>query len=140
MVTIGLATLFALAEKKNPAAAEPGQPTTEPREAKAQQVFLPEWVVVIDGRAEANGTLMLVFEPKNGEKKLLRVNVVAKEKAKQIASDLANQFTFSIGAAYKVKVNGNKIVVTQKDKKAPGFAIEIKEQALTGVSVRLTKG
>ena len=136
VVTVAISCLVGMSfgEKKDPAA-------TAPTEAEAQKVYLPEWDVIVDGKAESNGVLTLTFEPQAGESRLIRVNVVAKAKAKQIAKDLANQFTFSIGTAYKVKVDDNKVTVALKDKKkTPPFHIGIKSQELTGVSVRLKRG
>ncbi|HOC42389.1 MAG TPA: hypothetical protein PKJ99_05145 [Thermoanaerobaculales bacterium] len=126
-----------------PAAAQAApQPETPPapQQAQAQRVFRGSWDVIIEGKAEVNGVLELVFEPTGGEAKLVRVNVVAKAKAKQIAKDLANQLAFTTGSKYKVKANDNKVNVSLKDKKAPVFYLGIEQQALTGVSVRLAKG
>jgi hypothetical protein len=112
----------------------PGQAT------QARRVFRSAWDVIIEGKADINGVLALNFEPQGGEAKLVRVNVVAKTKAKQIAKDLANQLTFTAGANYKVKANDNKVTVSLKNKKAPVYSLGIAEQALDGVSIRLTKG
>ena len=111
-----------------------------PQQAQAQRVFRSAWDVIIEGKAEINGVLALNFEPQGGEAKLVRVNVLAKAKAKQIAKDLANQLAFTAGANYKVKANDNKVMVSLKNKKAPVFYLGIAEQALDGVSIRLTKG
>jgi hypothetical protein len=118
------------------------QPTTPaaPEQAQAQRVFRSAWDIIIDGKAEINGVLALNFEPQGGEAKLVRVNVLAKTKDKQIAKDLASQLTFTVGANYKVKANDKKVTVSLKNKKAPVFYLGIAEQALDGVSIRLTKG
>ena len=121
------------------AAPQPAAPPA-PQQAQAQRVFRSAWDVIIDGKAEINGVLALNFEPQGGEAKLVRVNVVAKTKAKQIAKDLANQLTFTVGANYKVKANDNKVTISLKNKKAPVFYLGIEQQALDGVSIRLTKG
>jgi len=111
-----------------------------PQQAQAQRVFRSSWDVIIEGKAEVNGVLELLFEPTGGEAKLVRVNVVAKAKAKQIAKDLATQLAFTTGTNYKVKANDNKVNVSLKNNKAPVFYLGIEQQALTGVSVRLAKG
>jgi len=111
-----------------------------PQQAQAQRVFRSAWDVIIEGKAEINGVLALNFEPQGGEAKLVRVNVLAKTKAKQIAKDLANQLAFTAGANYKVKANDNKVTISLKNKKAPVYYLGIEEQALDGVSIRLTKG
>jgi hypothetical protein len=123
----------------------PTQPTAQaappaPEQAQAQRVFRSDWDVIIDGKAEINGVLALNFEAQGGEAKLVRVNVLAKTKAKQIAKDLAEQLTFTVGANYKVKANDNKVSISLKNKKAPVYYLGIAEQALDGVSIRLTKG
>lgn len=111
-----------------------------PEQAQAQRVFRSAWDVIIEGKAEINGVLALTFQPQGGEAKLVRVNVLAKTKAKQIAKDLATQLAFTTGANYKVKANDNKVSVELKNKKAPVYYLGIEEQALDGVSIRLTKG
>lgn len=130
--------------QEEPAQAEPQQAQTEPepaapQQAQAQRVFRDASKVIIDGKAEANGVLALTFEPHGGEAKLVRVNVVSKAKPKEIAKDLGKQIEFTVGADYKVKTNDNKVTVSLKNKKAPVFFLGIEEQALTGVSVRITK-
>jgi hypothetical protein len=121
------------------AAPQPAAPPA-PQQAQAQRVFRSAWDVIIDGKAEINGVLALSFEPQGGEAKLVRVNVLAKTKAKQIAKDLATQLAFTAGANYKVKANDNKVTISLKNKKAPVYYLGIEEQALDGVSIRLTKG
>ena len=111
----------------------------EPAQAQAQRIFRDASKIIIDGKAEANGVLGLTFEPQGGEAKLVRVNVVAKTKPKEIAKDLAKQLEFTVGSSYKVKSNDNKVTVSLKNKKAPVFYLGIEEQALSGVSVRITK-
>jgi hypothetical protein len=122
-----------------PQPAAPAAPPA-PQQAQAQRVFRSSWEVIIEGKAEINGVLALNFEPQGGEAKLVRVNVVAKTKAKQIAKDLANQLTFTAGGSYKVKANDNKVKIELKNKKMPVFYLGIEQQALDGVSIRLTKG
>lgn len=122
-----------------PKPATPAEPAA-PQQAQAQRVFRSAWDVIIEGKSEINGVLALNFEPQGGEAKLVRVNVLAKTKAKQIAKDLTNQLAFTVGANYKVKANDNKVSISLKNKKAPVFYLGIEEQALDGVSIRLTKG
>ena len=133
-----------------PAEAQPTQPVAaapqtapaepEPQQAVAPRIFQPAWEVVVDGKAEANGTLELVFEPHGGAAKLLKVNVVAKTKKDQIAKDLAKELTFAAGSAYKIKANGNKVSVKAPNKKSPPCYLGIETQAVNGVSVRVGKG
>jgi len=123
-----------------PAAQQAPAEPAAPQQAQAQRIFRDASKVIIDGKAEANGVLALTFEPHGGEAKLVRVNVVAKAKPKEIAKDLAKQLEFTVGTNYKVKANDDKVEVSLKNKKAPVFYLGIDEQALSGVSVRITKG
>ncbi len=128
-----------VAEEAAPATPAPAPAPAEPQMAEAQKIFRTSSTVVLDGKAEANGVLTMIFEPNGGEAKQVRINVLAKTKAKNIGKDLANQFTFTVGTGYKVKGKDNKVTIKAKDKKSPPFWIGIGEQALTGVSVRVTK-
>ena len=107
-----------------PKPATPAEPAA-PQQAQAQRVFRSAWDVIIEGKSEINGVLALNFEPQGGEAKLVRVNVLAKTKAKQIAKDLTNQLAFTVGANYKVKANDNKVSISLKNKKAPVFYLGI---------------
>ena len=130
-------------EAKAPEQAQEAEAEPEakaPEQAAAQRLFRHSSMVIIDGRAEVNGVLTMIFEPNGGEAKQVRVNVVAKTRAKEIGKDLANQLAFTAGSDYKVKGNGAKITVKAKNKKVAPFWIGIEQQALTGVSVRITKG
>jgi hypothetical protein len=117
---------------------EPTEPAA-PQQAQAQRIFRDASKIIIEGKAEANGVLGLTFEPQGGEAKLVRVNVVAKTKPKELAKELAKELEFTVGPSYKVKSNDNKVTVSLKNKKAPVFFLGIEEQALSGVAVRITK-
>lgn len=119
-------------------AAEPAP--AAPQMAQAQKVFRSSSTVILDGKAEVNGVLTLIFQPNGGEPKQVRVNVTARTNAKKIGKELANQFAFTVGSDYKVKGSGNKVIVKAKNKKVAPFWIGIDQQALTGVAVRVTKG
>lgn len=133
-----------------PAETQPAQPAAtapqtapaepEPQQAVAPRIFQPSWEVVVDGKAEANGTLELVFEPRGGVAKLLKVNVVAKTKKDDIAEDLGQEIAFAAGSAYKVKVSGNTVKVKVANKKMAPCYLGIETQAVNGVSVRVGKG
>jgi cytoskeletal protein RodZ len=124
------------AAEAQPAPVEPDAP----HQAVAPRIFQPAWEIVVDGKAEANGTLELVFQPHGGDAKLLKVNVVAKTKKDDIAKDLAQEITFAAGSAYKIKANGNKVKVKAASKKTPPCFIGIETQAVNGVAVRVGKG
>ena len=128
-----------------PPAAEPAPQQApaapaEPEQAEVPRVFRPAGEIIVDGKAEMNGVLELVYQPNGGEAKLVRVNVVTKAKAKDVAEDLAKELAFTAGADYKVKVSGDTVKMKAKDKKVQPFHLGIEKQALTGLAVRLSKG
>jgi len=131
-----------------PAESQPEQPAPQqapaepaaPQEAKAPRIYQPEWEVVVDGKAEANGVLELVYQPLGGEATLVKVNVLAKAKKKEIAGDLAKEIAFATGTSCKVKANDNKVKVKVANKKSPAIHLWIETQAVNGVSVRVGKG
>ena len=124
------------------APAEPAAPqeTAAPQEAQAPRIYQAEWEIVVDGKAEANGVLSLIYQPLGGEATLVKVNVLAKAKKKEIAADLAKELAFAAGAACKVKANDNKVKVKLANKKSPPIHLAIETQAVNGVSVRVGKG
>jgi hypothetical protein len=128
----------AAAEEAQEAAKEAAP--AEPAMGTAQRVFMHSSKVVVNGKAQANGVLTMLFEPNGGEQKKIRVNVVAKMTAKKIGKEIATQLAFTVGTDYKVKGNGAKVTVKAKNKKVPPFWLGIDEQALTGVAVMVTKG
>jgi hypothetical protein len=121
---------------------EPAEETVpeEPQMATAQRVFMHSAKVVVNGKAQANGVLTMIFEPNGGEAKKVRVNVIAKTSAKKIGKEIANQLAFTVGGDYKVKGDGAKVTVKAKNKKAAPFWLGIENQQLTGVAVMITKG
>ena len=121
-----------------PAESQPAQPA--PQEAPAPRIYQPEWEIVVDGKAEANGVLELVYQPLGGEATLVKVNVLAKAKKKEIAGDLAKELAFATGTSCKVKANDNKVKVKVANKKSPAIHLSIETQAVNGVSVRIGKG
>jgi hypothetical protein len=131
-----------------PAETQPAQPAPQqapaepaaPQEKAAPKIYQAEWEIVVEGRAEANGILSLVYQPLGGEATLVKVNVLAKAKKKEIAGDLAKELAFATGAACKVKANDNKVKVKLANKKSPSIHLAIETQAVNGVSVRVGKG
>jgi hypothetical protein len=117
----------------------PAEPAA-PQEKAAPKIYQAEWEIVVDGKAEANGVLSLVYQPLGGEATLVKVNVLAKAKKKEIAADLAKELAFATGAACKVKANDNKVKVKLANKKSPSIHLAIETQAVNGVSVRVGKG
>ncbi len=131
------------AAETQPAQPAPQQAPAEPaapQEKAAPKIYQAEWEIVVDGKAEANGVLSLVYQPLGGEATLVKVNVLTKAKKKEIAEDLAKELSFATGATCKVKANDNKVKVKLANKKSPTFHLAIETQAVNGVSVRVGKG
>ena len=81
----------------------------------------------------------MVFTPHGEDGTEFTVNVVKGMGAKKIAADVAKELTLAAGSRYKVKQNGNKVVVKKANKKQPPLAIEMSNQKITGVSIMIGK-
>jgi hypothetical protein len=125
-----------------PAAAAPPQapaPVPTAAEVTVPRVYYEKAKVIVDGKAEYNGTLELEWKPQNGQAKLIQVNVLAKSKSKDIARDIHKEFVLAAGNSYKVKLNGERIELAKTNKKVPYFAITITKLQVSGVGVRVEK-
>jgi hypothetical protein len=111
----------------------------EPSSAKIPTVYRDAYQITIKGKADANGTFSMVFKPHGGDGTEFTVNVVKGMGAKPIARDVAKELTLAAGGDYKVKHDGNKIVVKRSTKKQAAFAIEMTNQKITGVSIMIGK-
>ena len=107
--------------------------------AKIPTVYRDAYKITIKGKADANGTFSMVFKPHGGDGTELTVNVVKGMGAKPIARDVAKELTLAAGSNYKVKHDGNKVVVKRANKKQANFAIELTNQKITGVSIMIGK-
>ncbi|MEE4272047.1 MAG: hypothetical protein V2I67_10245 [Thermoanaerobaculales bacterium] len=131
------------AKTQEPAAQPQAEPVaeSEPEQAKAPMIFRERTKIVIDGRAEFNGVLELVVTPHGEDSTKVRLNVLAKTKAKKITAELVNQLAFALGDRYKVKKGGDKkVMVKAKNKKTPPVSINLLSQQLAGVSVLIGNG
>jgi len=122
-----------------PAAAPETAPATAPAAAASSvpHAYMEKLTVVVDGKAKANGSLKLEFLPIGGEPRVIDVNVLAKTKAKDIARDIHKELSLVAGGAYKVKLSGDEIRISKKDKSAPHISVTVTELALPGVSVHV---
>ena len=111
----------------------------EPGEIVIPTVFRDSYKITITGKADANGTFSMVFTPHGEDGTEFTVNVVKGMGAKKIAADVAKELTLAAGSRYKVKQNGNKVVVKKGNKKEKPLAIEMSNQKLTGVSIMIGK-
>jgi hypothetical protein len=123
--------------------AEPEEPgpvaDAEPAVAAIPKVFREKTQIEIKGRSEVKGAIELIVQVQGEEPTKVRVNVLAKDKAKPITADLAKEITFAVDDRYAVKLSGTKIVVKTK-KKNPPISITVSTQSLSGVSVMISNG
>jgi hypothetical protein len=111
----------------------------KPGEITIPKVFRDSYKITINGKPDANGTFSMVFTPHGEDGTEFTVNVVKGMGAKKIAADVAKELTLAAGSRYKVKQNGNKVVVKKGNKKEKPLAIEMSNQKLTGVSIMIGK-
>ena len=103
----------------------------------APTVYYDKLVLKVDGKADVNGVVKLEFQAHNADPKLVSVNVVAKMKAKDLASDLWKELTLAGGNQFKVKQNDKKIKIQKANKKGPAFTLAIVEQNVKGISISI---
>jgi hypothetical protein len=111
----------------------------EPGEITIPTVYRDSYKITITGKPDANGTFSMVFTPHGEDGTEFTVNVLKGTAAKKIAADVTKELTLAAGTRYKVKQNGNKVVVKKANKKQPPLAIEMSNQKLTGVSIMIGK-
>lgn len=102
-------------------------------------VYRDAFQVVISGKSQTAGTFTMVFTPVKEEGIQFTVNVIQGMGKKRIAQDVTKELTLAAGSRYKVKQNGNKVVIRRVNKQEPAFALEITEQKLSGVSLMIGK-
>ena len=118
---------------EQPAVAPEAPPVPAP--ATVPTTYYEKLTVVVKGKADSNGVIQLRFRPHGGEPKLISVNVLAKMKDKDIASDIWKELSLAAGATYKVKLSGKQIKVKKSNKANPGFALTVLGQSASGVAV-----
>jgi len=111
----------------------------EPGEITIPTVYRDSYKITITGKPDANGTFSMVFTPHGEDGTEFTVNVLKGTAAKKIAADVTKELTLAAGTRYKVKQNGNKVVVKKGNKKQPPLAIEMSNQKITGVSIMIGK-
>jgi hypothetical protein len=111
----------------------------EPGTATIPTVYRDSYKITINGKPDASGTFSMVFKPHGDDGTEFTVNVTKGMKTKRIAQDVAKELTLAAGSRYKIKQNGNKVVVKKANKKNPPLAIEMSNQKITGVSIMIGK-
>jgi hypothetical protein len=141
---------LALAQS-SPPASPPAAPTEQPAPAapaaqvapapvKPPVIYYEKARIVVDGKAEANGSLGMTFTAQGGERKSFLVNVLGKTEKNDVARDIHKELSIAVGSAYKVKLDGQKVHISKADKeKTPNFSISIDKIELGGISVRVEK-
>jgi len=132
VVTFGLFVCLAVS-------ALPAYGEEEPGEITIPTVYRDSYKITITGKPDANGTFSMVFTPHGEDGTEFTVNVLKGTAAKKIAADVTKELTLAAGTRYKVKQNGNKVVVKKANKKQPPLAIEMSNQKITGVSIMIGK-
>lgn len=128
-----------------PAPAEPAaaaEPVAEPEPAMAAipMVFRQKTKIEVKGRSEVKGAIELIVQVQGEEPTKVRVNVLAKDKAKPITADLAKELAFAVDDRYAVKQSGSTKIVIKTKKKNPPISITVMTQSLSGVSVMISNG
>ena len=111
----------------------------EPGEITIPTVYRDAYKITVTGKPDANGTFSMVFTPHGEDGTEFTVNVLKGTAAKKIAADVTKELTLAAGTRYKVKQNGNKVVVKKGNKKEKPLAIEMTNQKFTGMSIMIGK-
>jgi len=128
-------------EEPAPAPQEAPAETTEepapvPQEVQVPKTFYHKLTVIVQGKAQSNGVIEMEFQLAGSDDlRLVKVNVLAKNKPKDIARDIWKELSLAAGNQYKVKHDGNKVNIKRPDKKIALFSLVIIGQSVTGMSV-----
>jgi hypothetical protein len=94
-----------------------------------------KWNVVLKGKTQSPGEFTMIFKPAGEDPKEFTIRVTAKMQAKKIAQDVAKELTLVAGERFKIKQNGNQVMIKSASKKDPACSLRIKQQNLSGVSI-----
>ena len=119
--------------------AMPALAQEDPATATIPTVFRDSFKITFDGKSQTAGTFSMTFTPHGEEATKFTVNVTKGMGKKRIAQDTAKELTIAAGERYKVKQNGNKVIVKKGNTKQPPLNIAIIEQQLSGVSIMISK-
>jgi hypothetical protein len=92
--------------------------------------------IVIQKQSKNKGEIVFGFTPGGGEQEEITVTVVEKMGPGEIAKDIHKELAFKLTEDYVVKLDGNKIVIKTKDKKAT-FDLLITKQSVQGTSIAI---
>lgn len=119
------------------AAAAVAQEASAPPEPK---VFTDAVTIELDGRAESNASIHLLFQPNGEDPVEITVGVVAKMKDEDIVDDIAKELQLTVGARYEVKARGERVEVETSSKSSPAFHLSLSKWTVMGVGFRMDKG
>jgi len=122
------------------AAAPAASAAPAPAASEAPRVYLEKATIVVDGKAEYNGSVEFEFTPLGAAGKTFDVTVLAKSGKKDVAKDIHKELVIAAGSLYKVKLSGDEVRVSKASKAAQNFAIVIHKLNVSGVSVLVKKG
>ena len=92
-------------------------------------------MVIVKNKATSNGEIVFKLTPDSGEPIEIKVGIVEKMKAEEIAEDIKKELILALGEAYEVKAKAaDKISIAPADK-ATTFDLVISSQTVTGLSV-----
>jgi len=121
------------------ASALPSWAEDEPGTAVILTTSRDGWKITVNGKPQSNGTFTMIVAPLKGEPVRFTINVVAKMKPKQITRDVWKELSLAAGADSKVMKKGNTVVdISKANTKAPGVALEITDQKLSGMSLTIS--
>jgi hypothetical protein len=92
--------------------------------------------VIIQKQSKNKGEIVFGFTPGGGEQEEITVTVVEKMSPGDIAKDIHKELAFKLTEDYVVKLDGNKVVIKTKDKKAT-FDLMITKQSVQGTSIAI---
>lgn len=103
------------------------------------KVFTNGIKIELDGKAESNASIHLLFQPNGEDPVEVTVGVVAKMKDKDIGDDIAKELQLAVGPRYKVKARGERVEVETASKSSPAFHLSLSKWTVMGVGFRMDK-
>lgn len=94
-------------------------------------------IIVVKNKPTSNGEVVFKLTPDSGEAKEIKIGIVEKMKADEVARDIAKEMTLALGEAYKIKVKGSNEVAIQPVNKTTTFDLVISSQTATGLSITI---
>jgi len=141
---LAVGVLPAMAQAPADSAAAPADTAktapAKPAEVKTPAVLYEKAKLEVDGEAEANGSINLLFVPEGGKAMPFSVAVLKESKKEDIAKAIHTPLTLAAGDHYKVTVSGKEIKIEKAKKEFPKFSVTVEKVALPGVTVLVKKG